>query len=68
MSTFDLSRLLYVHPTCGKLPCICVREHKPLDVLELTCQECGYTALTASEMQNHSLDNHEVPLVGKEVQ
>ena len=61
--SFDASRQLYPHSTCGTLPCSCVREHKPLVVQTFTCKECSRLFYTVNDLAEHHLDNHSsVPL------
>lgn len=60
--SFDPSRILYPHIGCGVVPCVCVREHKPLEPLTLACPLCRFTTRTAGELQEHHLLFHEQPL------
>jgi hypothetical protein len=62
--SFDPSRQLYPHPTCGTLPCSCERVHGKLEFQLLQCYEqgCSFVAYTIGMVQEHHLDKHERPL------
>lgn len=56
--TFDPSKLTYAHITCGQLPCVCKWEHKPLSILEFSCETCKEVFLTVNQLQEHKFNKH----------
>jgi len=61
--SFDPSRAIYPHIGCGNLPCTCKFEHKPLEILKFTCNECGKDFRTVNDAAEHHLDRHSsIPL------
>lgn len=63
MMSFDPSRILYAHVTCGKMPCTCIYDHKPVEFTLLKCRvpTCKRTFMVETERSEHHLSEHEVP-------
>lgn len=65
--SFDVSKIMYPHWTCGKFPCECTFEHKKLtfQIIQCSNEECKLTFFSFTEMANHHLEMHEKPIVEK---
>jgi len=64
----DPSRILYKCGKCRTLPCSCVRNlelvewYQKIELFPCEAPNCMALFLTIMELQNHSLELHEVPL------